>query len=293
MTSLAQNLTDTLRRYGDRTAINLDATEIPYRRLDDAASSETPTQLPPLPPDGRWWGEPLRENRWQLELAQLLVDPVFHGSGVPRGDGRAVILMPGLGGGDPTLFVLAGWLQRLRYRPRVCGFVANVSCSQTAMERVERQLELLHERDGRRVALIGHSRGGLYSRALACRRSELVSHAIALGAGLRQMLAISYPTRVFVDRVRRALLSSGRAQSPRCMTAECDCAFGRDMARPFPQERVRLTSIYSKGDGVVRWQAAVVPYGDCVEVTGSHAGLIFNRKAYRAVATALAKPELP
>jgi pimeloyl-ACP methyl ester carboxylesterase len=258
-----------------------------------SSHTETPTQLPPLPADGRWWGEPLRETRWQLELAQLLLDPVFGGSGVPRGDGRAVILMPGLGGGDQTLLVLAGWLQRLGYRPRVCGFVANVSCSQTAMERVERQLEQIHGRDGRRVALIGHSRGGLYARALACRRPERVSHAIALGAGLRQMLAISYPTLVFVDTVRRRLLSTGRARSPRCMTAECDCAFGRDMVGRFPQERVRLTSIYTKGDGVVRWQAAVVPYGDCIEVTGSHAGLIVNRKAYRAIAAALAKPELP
>lgn len=144
MTNLAQNLTDTSRRYGDRTAINLDATEIPYRRLDDAASSKTSTQLPPLPPDGRWWREHLRENRW-------------------------------------------------------------------------------------------------------------------------------------------------RSSSPNCwQTRSCTAA-----ASPAATAGVRLTSIYSKGDGVVRWQAAVVPYGDCVEVTGSHAGLIFNRKAYRAIATALAKPELP
>ena len=43
----------------------------------------------------------MRETRWQLELAQLLGDPVFRGVGLPRGDGRAVMLMPGLGGGDP------------------------------------------------------------------------------------------------------------------------------------------------------------------------------------------------
>ena len=53
-----------------------------------------------------------------------------------------------------------------------------------------------------------------------------------------------------------------------------------------------MTSIYSKGDGVVRWQGAIVPYADCVEVTGSHVGLVFNRKAYRAIAAALAQPEL-
>jgi hypothetical protein len=51
---------------------------------------------------------------------------------------------------------------------------------------------------------------------------------------------------------------------------------------------VRLTSIYSKGDGMVRWQSCVVPYADNVEVTSSHVGLAFNRKAYRAIATALA-----
>ena len=55
---------------------------------------------------------------------------------------------------------------------------------------------------------------------------------------------------------------------------------------------MRLTSIYSKEDGVVRWQSALVPDAACVEVTGSHVGLIFNRKTYRAIATALADPEL-
>src|SRR6201996_6590585 len=86
-------------------------------------------------------------------------------------------------------------------------------------------------------------------------------------------------------------LHNGGARSPRCFTEGCDCAFARDFAPPFPTDRVRLTSIYSKGDGVVRWQAAVTADADCVEVTGSHVGLIFNRKAYRALAAALAAPE--
>jgi hypothetical protein len=39
---------------------------------------------------------------------------------------------------------------------------------------------------------------------------------------------------------------------------------------------------------VVWWEACIVPYARNVEVTGSHVGLAFNRKAYRAVAEALA-----
>jgi hypothetical protein len=85
---------------------------------------------------------------------------------------------------------------------------------------------------------------------------------------------------------------TGGARSPRCLTEGCDCAFARDFAGPFPADRVRLTSIYSKGDGVVRWQSALTTDADCVEVSGSHVGLIFNRKAYRAIAGALAEPEL-
>jgi pimeloyl-ACP methyl ester carboxylesterase len=248
--------------------------------------------LPPLP-QGRWWGDHLRETRWQLELYRLLLDPVYRGAGVARGDGRPVILIPGFGGGDQTMLVLAGWLHRVGYRPRTCGFVANLGCSDRAVERVERRLEQLHAWDGRRVAVIGHSRGGHYARALSRRRPELISHAISLGAGLRQMLAISYPTQEAAAAARQALLRTGRARSPVCLTETCDCRFARDYTAPFPDDRVRLTSIYSKGDGVVRWQAALVPYADCVEVTGSHVGLVFNRKTYRAIADALAQPELP
>jgi pimeloyl-ACP methyl ester carboxylesterase len=143
-----------------------------------------------------------------------------------------------------------------------------------------------------RVALIGHSRGGHYARALAHRRPGLVSHAISIGAGLRQMLAVSYPTQAAARGIRAALLQTHRAGSARCLTEACDCGFAHDFAGPFPTDRVRLTSIYSKEDGVVRWQSALVPEADCVEVSGSHVGLVFNRKTYRAIASRLAVPEL-
>jgi hypothetical protein len=42
----------------------------------------------------------------------------------------------------------------------------------------------------------------------------------------------------------------------------------------------------------VRWQGAVVPEAECVEVTGSHVGLACNGQAYRAIGQALARPEL-
>ena len=241
----------------------------------------------------RWMGRPLAETRAWLELARLLADPVLYGVGVPRGDGRPVVLMPGFLAGDQTLTVLAAWLRRVGYRPRFCGFVANAGCSDRTLDRVERRVEALWRSHGRRVALIGHSRGGHYARALAARRPDRVSHAISMGADLQGLLGASSPTLFAVGVARRVIHATGRAGRDTCLTGHCGCRFSHDYARPFPCEQVRLTSIYSKGDGVVHWQCQVIPHADCIEVTGSHVGLVFNRKVYHAVAGALALPELP
>ncbi|HKR99184.1 MAG TPA: alpha/beta hydrolase [Candidatus Dormibacteraeota bacterium] len=241
-----------------------------------------------------WWaGRPLAETRWMLELTRLVVDPVFRSrDGIPRGDGRPVVLLPGFIAGDQTLAVMATWLYRLGYSPQMCGFVGNIDCSQRALERVERKVASLHRRHRRRVAVIGHSRGGHFARALGAWRPERVSHAISLGADLQQMLDVSTPTLLAVGATRRALRLTGRAGAKGCLTEDCECEFTSHYADVFPVDAVRLTSIYTKGDGVVRWQRCLVPEADCIEVDGSHTGLIFNRSAYRAIGFALAAPEL-
>jgi triacylglycerol lipase len=250
----------------------------------------------PLPPGSeqrveRWWGNHLAELRWQAEAARLLVDPVFYGRGVPRGDGRPVVLLPGFLAGDYTLSTMGRWLRRLGYRPSGCGFLFNVDCSERALRRTEHAVGELHRRHGRRVAVIGQSRGGHFAKALAVRHPEQISHVVSLGGGLSRPFDISAPTLAAVAAVRAVhRRTSSRARERGCLSERCDCSFARAYVAPFPSE-VRLTSIYSKGDGVVRWRSCVVPYAHNVEVTGSHVGLAFNRKAYRAIARALAAPE--
>jgi pimeloyl-ACP methyl ester carboxylesterase len=201
------------------------------------------------PARDRWWGRPLAETRWCLELGRLLADPVWHGIGVPHGDGRPVVLMPGFLAGDQTLRVMAAWLRRLGYRPGFAGFITNTDCSDRALDRVELSVDELWGAYGRRVALIGHSRGGHFARALAARRPERVSHAISTGADLQGMFGASTPTLFAVSVARRAVHASGRARRDACLSAHCSCRFSHDYARAFPFDRVRLTSIYSKGTG--------------------------------------------
>jgi len=238
----------------------------------------------------RWWGNHLREIRWQLDAARLLAHPVLRGRGVPRGDGRPVLLLPGFLAGDYTLATMALWLRRIGYQPHGAGFLANAGCSDRALRTIERRAEDLAEESGRRIALIGHSRGAHQAKALAVRRPELASHVIGLGGGLSRQMAVSAPTLAAVALVRTwHQQTTDRRDRRGCMTESCGCQFTRDYKAPFP-ESVRLTSIYSRQDGVVRWESCVVPYADNVEVRGTHVGMAFNRDAYVAIAAALAAP---
>jgi triacylglycerol lipase len=236
----------------------------------------------------RWWGRHLHELRWQAELGRLLVDPVYRGQGVPRGDGGPVLLIPGFLAGDGSLTVMAEWLRRMGHAPHQSGIRINVDCSNRCLLGLERRLERVAERSGRSVAIVGHSRGGHFAKALAHRRPDLVSRVVSMGAGLDPPFAVSAPTAGAVAAVRAVhARTTDRRERRGCFTAGCGCDFSRHYRSEFPAD-IPLTSIFSKGDGVVRWEACVVPYARCVEVTGSHIGLACNRKAYRAVAKALA-----
>jgi triacylglycerol lipase len=257
--------------------------------VDAAAFDPTPPGHGQARDDERWWGRPVAEFRWQAELARLLVDPVYRGEGITRGRGEPVVLIPGFLAGDGSLRIMRGWLDRMGYDAHAAGILANVDCSDRALNRLDELVEGIHARTGRKVALIGHSRGAHFAKALAHRRPERVSCAVSLGAGLDTPFDISVPTRMAIAAFRELhAVTSDRVARNGCFTDTCRCAFARDYAAAFP-ESIELTSIYSKGDGVVRWRACVVPYARNVEVTGSHVGLAFNRKAYREVARALVR----
>lgn len=80
------------------------------RRLHAVRAAISPTEEDgcsggghvPARPD-RFRGDPIGYLRWSLELARLMADPVFRGHGVPRGNTRDVLLLPGFLASDLTL----------------------------------------------------------------------------------------------------------------------------------------------------------------------------------------------
>jgi pimeloyl-ACP methyl ester carboxylesterase len=227
--------------------------------------------------------------RWQGELARLMVDPVFRGRGVPAGDRRPVVVIPGFLAGDWSLGVLYRWLRRLGYDVQRSGISFNADCSDRAVRRLETNLQRFADRAGDRIALIGHSRGGHFAKALASRRPDLVRDAICLGTGLNALYDVSLPMQRTSRLVAAAhARTTDRHERRGCMSRACRCDFTRDFWSDLPSS-VRLTSIYSRTDGVVRWQSCIVPHATCIEVRGSHVGLAVNRHAYRAISSALAR----
>ncbi len=118
------------------------------------------------------------------ELAALLRDPVYWGIGVPRGDGRAVLVLPGLGGGDRYLTPMRGWLRRIGYRPLPSGLTRNPGWSEELVEQLGELVERTADEIGRPVSIVGHSMGGLIARSIAKRKPGCVDRVITLAAPL-------------------------------------------------------------------------------------------------------------
>jgi triacylglycerol lipase len=234
------------------------------------------------------------------------------------GNGLAVLLIPGLLAPDRSLGLLARYLKRHGFTPRRAGIASNVDCSEREAGRLEKRLERAYAQTGSRVAIVGQSRGGVFGRALAVRRPDLVGAVIGLGSPLIDPLTNVHPllhlqlelialvgdrkvprlaSHSCLDagmveklqelagegRISRALVGRLTSRKP----GDCCTEFWRDLAAPFPED-VSYMSIWSRIDGVVNPRACHDPAARLVEVRSSHCGMAWNRHVYRALFDELA-----
>jgi pimeloyl-ACP methyl ester carboxylesterase len=198
----------------------------------------------------------------------------------PAGDGHAVIVFPGLSASDTSTLPLRGYLQGLGYD--VSGWNQNFNFGPRAgvLEEARRQVEDTFEHSGRKVSLIGWSLGGVYARELAKLLPHCVRGVITLGTPFNGSPKSTNAWRIYE-------LTSGRS-------AEHETElFTLPEAPPVP-----TTSIYSRTDGVVAWQASLQDAErashvrtENIEVYASHIGLGLNPTAWWAVADRLAQQE--
>ena len=238
-------------------------------------------------PAAPMWGE----LRYSGELASFLAYSALRPPR-RRADAPPVLLVPGFMAGDASLTVMRQWLRRRGHRVAMSGMRANVDCAERTLDRLERQLSRLAVSSGRRVAVIGQSRGGALARALAVREPDNVCALVTLGSPVRDSLAVSRPVlRTVRWMARLGDLGLPGVFSTRCGQGECCEDFRAQLTAPLAGW-IEAVAVYSRSDAIVDWRACLDPHAQAVEVDSSHCGMSVHPAVYRMLSRTLDRAEL-
>jgi len=200
-----------------------------------------------------------------------------------------VVLVPGFMAGDLTLLLMSRHLRRLGYRTYRSTMHANVGCTQLASYALERRIEAISIKRGRKVSIVGHSLGGLLARGIAARRPDLVEGIITLGSPMLAPGAV-HPVLAFdlaiVIALRRMGLGSMMGED--CTAGDC-ARLSWEQAKAPMDKAATFTSIFSRRDGVVDWRSCLDPVAKTVEVNTSHLGMAFDPVVFDIVADTLGR----
>ncbi|MFN8125311.1 MAG: alpha/beta fold hydrolase [Candidatus Nanopelagicales bacterium] len=241
-----------------------------------------------------WAARAASESRFAAEIADFeastLCRPTGAARGLPPGDGRPVLVVPGFGFGDSSTLPLQWALHTAGYRVVRSGITLNVACSDRTVDALaEVARRTVDADDGRRLFVVGHSRGGMLARGLAARHPELVERVVSLGVPLNHEFAFYEIPAPLVGALKVIHSTDPELRARKCVTPECTCPYMAATKRPLPPG-VELVSIYTKTDGIVDWRACVVPGARNIEVTGSHLGMGLKPATVRLVLEELAQP---
>lgn len=196
----------------------------------------------------------------------------------PRGTGQPVLVLPGLLAGDLSTRPLRAFLRSRGFGVHGWLLGRNLGPTPAVEEGLRARIGRLSDRYGCPVAIVGWSLGGIYARAAASERPDLVSQVITLGTPFAMVDPGQTRAQNAYDRYAH-LHAPGRG-----------LPVPAEVAGPLP---VPATSIWSRADGIVSWRASLERTSDTAEniaVHSSHLGLGHNPAVLWAVADRLAQP---
>jgi pimeloyl-ACP methyl ester carboxylesterase len=197
---------------------------------------------------------------------------------LPTGNEQPVLVLPGLMTDDFSTRPLRRTLRGLGHRAHGWQLGRNIGPTASAVTGMRDRLDQLAQRYGRPVTLVGWSLGGVFARDLARRTPASVRQVITLGSPFR--MAKTDQSRAHRAFERYSHLHVERLALP---------LEGNRGPLPMPS-----TSIYSRYDGIVHWQACVEApsaRAENIAVHASHLGLGHHPAVLYAVADRLAQPE--
>lgn len=231
-----------------------------------------------------------RELYMGVDWVALRYSPVYFGLGVPRGDGSAVIVVPGFLASDVYLGELYFWLRRTGYRSYMSKIGRNADCFDIQVGKLEKTVEKAYLETGRKVHLVGHSLGGMLSRAVATLNPDKVASVITLGSPFRGISSHPAVLRAGETVRQKINFEKRRPDQPNCFTGFCNCRSFKALESGLSQHKVMQTAIYSKNDGIVDWRKCINDDPTTnFEVYSTHGGMAFNPFVYRLLGTRLSE----
>jgi pimeloyl-ACP methyl ester carboxylesterase len=225
-------------------------------------NAPAPTTAPTLLDVGRELGS-------GLQLLRLLRAAPWLARG-PRGGG-VVIDLPGWRAPEASNAPLRTYLRLLGYDARPWGLGVNLG---RPLRDVDQLVDSLAREEGKPVALVGWSLGGLIAREVARRAPDRVSCVVTFGTPVLGGPTYTFAARFYGEAAnRRAERLGARLDAESPIT-------------------VPITAIYTRGDRIVDWRACIdrsSPDVRHVEVRSTHLGLGIDPDVWSAVASALAR----
>jgi len=225
------------------------------------------------------------ETRAYLSLVRLVGRPV----GQPAASERApVVLVPGFISGDVSVAVLARHLRRHGHRTFGSRVGANLGCTDAMVERLVVRLGELADLEGRPVAVVGHSRGGMIAKLAATRRPDLVAGLVVLSAPVTGTLSVAAHVRRQLEllfRLEERGIPGIIGQD--CVTGDCAARIAGELTAPFPTT-VAYTSVYSQSDAIIDWRTCLDPAAELVEMPTSHTAMGTDPRVHAVIAQRLA-----
>lgn len=195
----------------------------------------------------------------------------------PRGDGRPVLLLPGLFTSDASNLVLKRYLDTLGYRAHGWGLGHNLSLRTIGPDgvRLRERIAALAAAEGAPVTLIGVSLGGVMARFAAQRWTELVREVITVSAPFAGSPKATNLWRTY------QWLTGERIDSDEALALLAECG------APLP---VKATAIWSRSDGFVNGMICHDPADTTcrsIHIDSSHMGVHVKPEVLRAIADVL------
>ncbi len=202
-------------------------------------------------------------------------------SRAPKGDGHAVMVIPGLGVNDLTTKMMRLFFERCGYKVFGWGQGINSHYNEDVTCELDRRLSDLFDQYGK-ISIVGQCFGGLYALKLAHANPDMVRSVITLGTSLSDPLN--------ADRLRWLYkLLNGQDQ---LNDLDNDIS---ELSSDFPGRLpVPTTSFYTKTDGLIDWKSSIcdeIGQSENIKIFTSHFGMGHNPLVLWAMANRLAQPK--